>query len=42
MKVGLIGAGPIGSACAIARVGRGVARAIVLIDRTRPRARAKT
>jgi L-lactate dehydrogenase len=40
MKVGIIGAGKVGSACALALVMRGAAREIVLIDRTRERARA--
>jgi L-lactate dehydrogenase len=40
MKVGIIGAGAVGSACALALVMRGVARDVVLVDRTRERARA--
>jgi L-lactate dehydrogenase len=40
MKVGVIGAGRVGSACAFALVLRGVAREIVLVDRTRARARS--
>jgi L-lactate dehydrogenase len=40
MKVGIIGAGAVGSACALALVTRGAAREIVLVDRTRERARA--
>ena len=40
MKVGIIGAGAVGSACALALVMRGCARNIVLVDRTRSRAKA--
>jgi len=40
MKVGIIGVGAVGSACAIALMQRGSAREIVLVDKTRPRARA--
>src|SRR6266446_1664024 len=40
MKVGVIGAGRVGSACALALVMRGVAREVVLVDRTRARAKA--
>jgi len=40
MKVGIIGAGAVGSACALALVMRGAAREIVLVDRTRERATA--
>src|SRR5207302_6442785 len=40
MKVGIIGAGAVGSACAMALMQRGSAREIVLIDRTAGRARA--
>jgi L-lactate dehydrogenase len=40
MKVGIIGAGAVGSACALALVMRGAAREVVLVDRTRERARA--
>src|SRR5947209_3080045 len=40
MRVGIIGTGAVGSACALALVMRGAAREIVLIDRTRERARA--
>lgn len=40
MKVGVVGAGAVGSACVFALVLRGVAREIVLVDRTRKRARA--
>lgn len=40
MKIGIIGTGAVGSACALAAVLRGSAREIVLIDRARARARA--
>jgi L-lactate dehydrogenase len=40
MKIGIIGAGRVGCACALAAVVRGSARAIVLVDRTRERAKA--
>lgn len=40
MKVGIIGTGAVGSACALALVMRGCARHIVLVDRTRRRAKA--
>src|SRR6266851_5422504 len=40
MKVGIIGTGAVGSACALALVMRGAAREVVLVDRTRERARA--
>lgn len=40
MKVGIIGAGRVGCACALAIVVRGSARAIVILDRTRKRAKA--
>ena len=40
MKVGVIGAGAVGSACVFALVMRGCAREIVLVDRTRARAKA--
>src|SRR6202022_3297716 len=40
MKVGIIGAGGVGSACALAAVVRGSAREIVLVGRTRKRAKA--
>jgi L-lactate dehydrogenase len=40
MKIGVIGAGRVGSACALALVMRGVAREVVLVDRTRARAKA--
>jgi len=40
MRVGIIGAGAVGAACALALVMRGAAREVVLVDRTRERARA--
>jgi len=40
MKVGIVGAGRVGCACALAAVVRGSAREIVLVDRTRKRAKA--
>ena len=40
MRVGVIGVGAVGSACAIALMQRGSAREIVLLDKTRARARA--
>ena len=40
MKVGIVGAGKVGSACALAAVVRGSARNIVIVDRTRKRAKA--
>jgi L-lactate dehydrogenase len=40
MKVGIIGAGAVGAACAMALGQRGSAREIVLLDRTRARAAA--
>jgi L-lactate dehydrogenase len=40
MKVGVIGAGAVGSACAFSLVLRGTAREIVLVDRIRERAKA--
>src|SRR5260370_6593669 len=40
MRVGILGAGAVGSACALALVMRGAAREIVLVERTRERARA--
>ena len=40
MKVGIIGVGGVGSACAMALMQRGSAREIVLVDKTRARARA--
>jgi len=40
MKVGIVGAGKVGSACALAAVVRWSARNIVIVDRTRKRAKA--
>ncbi len=40
MKLGIVGAGRVGSACAFAAAMRGVAREVVLVDRTRARAKA--
>jgi L-lactate dehydrogenase len=40
MKIGIVGAGRVGCACALAAVARGSARAIVIVDRTRARAKA--
>jgi len=40
MKVGIIGVGAVGSACAMALMQRGSAREIVLVDKARARARA--
>jgi L-lactate dehydrogenase len=40
MKVGIVGLGKVGCACALAMIGRGSARDLVLIDRTRKRADA--
>ena len=40
MKVGVVGAGAVGSACVFALALRQVAREIVLVDRTRKRAKA--
>ena len=40
MKVGIVGAGRVGCACALALVTRGSARTIVILDRTRKRAKA--
>jgi len=39
MKIGIVGAGKVGSACALAAVVRGSARKIVILDRTRKRAK---
>lgn len=39
MKVGIIGAGAVGSACLLATVMRGIAREVVLVNRDRKRAR---
>ena len=40
MKVGIVGAGAVGSACLLSLVARGSAREIVLVNRDRKRARA--
>ncbi len=40
MKVGIVGAGSVGSACAVALAMRGCAGEIVLVNRTRKRAKA--
>jgi L-lactate dehydrogenase len=40
MKIGIVGAGRVGCACALAAVVRGSARNIVIVDRTRKRAEA--
>ena len=40
MNIGIVGAGRVGCACALAAVVRGSARAIVIVDRTRARAKA--
>jgi L-lactate dehydrogenase len=40
MKIGIVGAGKVGSACALAAMVRGSARNIVIVDRTRKRAKA--
>ena len=40
MKIGIAGAGRVGCACALALVTRGSARTIVILDRTRKRAKA--
>jgi L-lactate dehydrogenase len=40
MKLGIIGAGNVGAACAFAAVIRGSAREIVLVNRTRKTAEA--
>jgi L-lactate dehydrogenase len=40
MKVGIVGTGAVGSACAFALAMRGCARELVLVDRTRKRAKA--
>jgi L-lactate dehydrogenase len=40
MKMGIVGAGHVGSACALAAVVRGTARKIVIVDRNRKRAKA--
>ena len=38
MKVGIIGAGAVGSACLLSVVMRGIAREVVLVNRNRKRA----
>jgi len=40
MKVGVVGAGRVGAACALSLVVRGSVREVVILDRTRARARA--
>lgn len=40
MKIGIVGAGNVGSACALAAVVRGSARNVVIVDRARKRAKA--
>jgi L-lactate dehydrogenase len=40
VKVGIVGAGRVGAACALSLVARGSAREIVIVDRTRARAKA--
>lgn len=40
MKVGVVGVGRVGAACALSLVVRGSAREVVLVDRTRARAKA--
>ena len=40
MKIGVIGAGAVGSACLLSSVLRGVAREIVVVNRERKRAKA--
>jgi L-lactate dehydrogenase len=40
MKIGIVGAGRVGAACALSLVTRGSAREIVIVDRTRARAQA--
>src|SRR5260370_35781561 len=40
MKVGVVGVGRVGAACALSLVVRGSAREVILVDRTRARARA--
>ncbi len=40
MKVGIVGVGRVGAACALSLVTRGSAREIVIVDRTRARANA--
>src|SRR6266481_6872575 len=40
MKIGIVGAGRVGCACALAAVVRGSARNVVIVDRTLKRAKA--
>jgi L-lactate dehydrogenase len=40
MKVGVVGVGRVGAACTLSLVARGSAREVVIVDRTRARARA--
>jgi len=40
MKIGVIGAGGVGSACLLSSVLRGIAREIVVVNRDRKRAKA--
>ena len=40
MKIGIVGVGAVGTACALASIMRGAAREIVLLNRTRKRAEA--
>jgi L-lactate dehydrogenase len=40
MKAGVVGVGRVGAACALSLVVRGAAREVILLDRTRARARA--
>ena len=40
MKIGIVGAGKVGCACALAAVVRGSARNVVIVDRTLKRAKA--
>src|SRR3984893_18068941 len=40
MKIGVIGAGAVGSACLLSSIMRGIAREIVVVDRDRQRAKA--
>ena len=40
MKIGVIGAGAVGSACLLSSILRGIAREIVVVNRDRKRAKA--
>jgi L-lactate dehydrogenase len=40
MKIGVIGAGAVGSVCLLSSIMRGIAREIVVVDRDRQRAKA--